>query len=50
MILIDKLIAIGDAFRESHETEDKLSLDQMAVLAANKAEDEEITPAEGVAF
>ena len=36
MALIDKLKAIADGFRASRGTEQKYSLDEMAVLAAEK--------------
>ncbi len=36
MALIDKLTAIGDGFRSSRGTEQKYTLDEMAVLAAEK--------------
>ena len=38
MALIDKLTAIGDGFRSSRGTEQKYTLDEMAVLAAEKVE------------
>jgi hypothetical protein len=36
MALIDKLTAIADGFRLSRGTEKKYSLDEMAILAAEK--------------
>ena len=36
MALIDKLTAIADGFRTSRGTEQKYTLDEMAVLAAEK--------------
>lgn len=36
MGLIDKLVAIGDGFRSSRGTTKKYTLDEMAVLAAEK--------------
>lgn len=38
MALTDKLTAIADGFRLSRETDKKYTLDEMAVLAAEKAE------------
>lgn len=38
MALIDKLKAIADGFRASRGTEQEYSLDEMAVLAAEKVE------------
>lgn len=38
MALIDKLTAIADGFRTSRGTEQKYTLDEMAVLAAEKVE------------
>lgn len=45
MALFDKLTAIADGFRASRGLEDKLSLEQMATLAAQKIELPDLMPA-----